>query len=64
MVDGRALLSLSREKVLQLTGMKVGPSVKICDLISQLKTTKGNANGSVAATAASRPPVQSPPPLR
>jgi len=37
-VDGKALLTLNKDQVLELTSMKVGPSLKICDLISQLKS--------------------------
>lgn len=37
-VDGRGLVLLSKDQVLELSSMKVGPSVKICDLIAQLKT--------------------------
>ena len=37
-VDGQRLLTLSKDQVLELSNMKVGPSVKICDLIAQLKS--------------------------
>lgn len=49
-VDGRALLSMNKDRLLPLTNMKLGPSVKILDLISQLKkvgsltNTRQNAN--------------------
>nr|CAH7745505.1 unnamed protein product [Callosobruchus chinensis] len=36
-IDGKALLMLSKEDILDLTGGKVGPSLKIFDLIQQLK---------------------------
>ncbi|CAG0880440.1 unnamed protein product [Cyprideis torosa] len=36
-IDGRQFLSLTRDGVLALTGMKVGPSLKITELIQQLK---------------------------
>lgn len=42
-VDGRALLNLTKEQVLALTQMKLGPSVKIIDLITQLKTRVGSS---------------------
>jgi hypothetical protein len=40
-VDGRGLLSMSKDQVLQLTNMKLGPSLKIFDLVSQLKSKVG-----------------------
>ncbi|KAJ8984576.1 hypothetical protein NQ317_006038 [Molorchus minor] len=36
-VDGKALLGLTKEDILEFTGGKVGPSLKIYDLIQQLK---------------------------
>ncbi|XP_067009728.2 MBT domain-containing protein 1 isoform X2 [Anabrus simplex] len=36
-IDGASLLSLTKEQIIELTGMKVGPSLKIYDLIQQLK---------------------------
>jgi len=36
-VDGKALLKLTKDQVMDLTGMKVGPSLKISDLIQQLR---------------------------
>lgn len=36
-VDGAQLLELTKESVMALTDMKVGPSLKIFDLIQQLK---------------------------
>ncbi|XP_023014012.1 scm-related gene containing four mbt domains isoform X1 [Leptinotarsa decemlineata] len=36
-VDGKMLLNLSKEDVLDITGGKVGPSLKIYDLVQQLK---------------------------
>lgn len=36
-MDGKILLNLSKEDMLNYTGGKVGPSVKIFDLIQQLK---------------------------
>lgn len=35
-IDGKELLSLTKDKILDLTGKKVGPSLKILDLIQQL----------------------------
>lgn len=55
MVDGPMLLLLTKDRILQLTGMKVGPTLKIMDLISQLKPTRTSTNGSA------RPGLQSPP---
>lgn len=45
LVDGRTLLSLNKDQVLKLTDMKLGPSVKILDLITQLKTRAINPSG-------------------
>lgn len=36
-IDGKALLTLTKDQIIDLTGMKVGPSLKIYDLIQQLK---------------------------
>jgi hypothetical protein len=36
-IDGRKFLTLTKEHIVNLTGMKVGPSLKIYDLIQQLK---------------------------
>jgi hypothetical protein len=36
-IDGQALLTLTKDQIIDLTGMKVGPSLKIYDLIQQLK---------------------------
>lgn len=36
-VDGKTLLVLSKEDIMVYTGGKVGPSLKIYDLIQQLK---------------------------
>lgn len=36
-IDGNTLLTLSNEQIMDLTGFKVGPSLKIFDLIQQLK---------------------------
>lgn len=36
-IDGKALLQLNKEDILEFTGSKVGPSLKIYDLVQQLK---------------------------
>lgn len=36
-VDGKTLLMLTKDQIIDLTGFKVGPSLKIYDLIQQLK---------------------------
>lgn len=36
-IDGKALLRLLKEDILDITGGKVGPSLKIFDLVQQLK---------------------------
>lgn len=36
-VDGKRLLQLSKDEIIALLGMKVGPALKILDLIQQLK---------------------------
>ncbi|CAG7704205.1 unnamed protein product [Allacma fusca] len=36
-IDGPKLMSLTKDQIIVLTGMKVGPAVKILDLISQLR---------------------------
>lgn len=36
-IDGKRLLQLSKDEIITLLGMKVGPALKIYDLIQQLK---------------------------
>lgn len=36
-IDGKTLLQLNKEDILEFTGGKVGPSLKIFDLVQQLK---------------------------
>lgn len=36
-VDGRKMLELTKDQIIELLEMKVGPSLKIFDLIQQLK---------------------------
>nr|CAD7413851.1 unnamed protein product [Timema poppensis] len=36
-IDGKSLLNLTEDDIFELTGGKVGPSLKIHDLIQQLK---------------------------
>ena len=40
-IDGRLFLQLTKEQIANLTGMKVGPSLKIHDLIQALKVKAG-----------------------
>lgn len=49
-VDGKRMLELTKDDIITLLDMKVGPALKICDLIEQLKCRinpklmKGNMN--------------------
>lgn len=36
-VDGKKLLFLTKDEIIEMLGMKVGPAIKIFDLIQQLK---------------------------
>lgn len=36
-ITGQTLLTLTKDQIVILTGMKVGPALKIVDLIGQLK---------------------------
>lgn len=36
-IDGKRFLQLSKDEIITLLGMKVGPALKIYDLIQQLK---------------------------
>ena len=36
-INGQKFMTLTKEQIVNLTGMKVGPSLKIYDLIQQLK---------------------------
>ena len=53
-ITGSKFMVLTKEQIVNLTGMKVGPSLKIYDLIQQLKIT-------VAAQCPTSPPVGSTP---
>ena len=44
-VDGAKFLNLTKESIIVLTGMKLGPAVKILDLISQLTRLVSAAKG-------------------
>ena len=37
-IDGKALLALTKDQIFGITGFKVGPSLKIFDLVQQLKS--------------------------
>jgi hypothetical protein len=37
-IDGKKLLELTRDQIVNLTGMKVSASLKISEMIQQLKT--------------------------
>lgn len=52
-VDGKRLLELTKDEIVQMLSMKVGPALKIYDLIQQLKSkmkpsrlSSGKSNGS------------------
>lgn len=36
-IDGKKLLQLTQNEIIQLLGMKVGPAIKVYDLIQQIK---------------------------
>ena len=36
-IDGSALLLLTRESLMEFTGMKLGPALKICGYVAHLK---------------------------
>lgn len=36
-IDGKALLGLTKDQIMDMTGFKVGPSLKILDFVQQLK---------------------------
>lgn len=44
-IDGKALMNLKKEDILDYTGGKVGPSLKISDLIQQLKIKVNPSQG-------------------
>lgn len=43
-IDGQRLLSLSKEQIASITGMKVGASLKISELVQQLKSRCSKLN--------------------
>ena len=42
-IDGKKLLQLSRDQIVNLTGMRVGASLKISELIQKLKSKSSHA---------------------
>ena len=52
-VDGNKMLNLTKDEIITMLGMKVGPSLKIFDLIQQLKSkikphaSRSNHKGNV-----------------
>lgn len=50
-IDGKKLLQLTQTEIIQLLGMKVGPAIKIYDLIQQIKVKVAPYMGGNAATA-------------
>ncbi|ELT89485.1 hypothetical protein CAPTEDRAFT_222398 [Capitella teleta] len=56
-IDGPALLALSKEQIVNFIGMKMGPSLKIFDLIQALRSA---ASSSSSASASSRLPTSKP----
>lgn len=51
-IDGKKLLQLTQNEIIQLLGMKVGPAIKIFDLIQQIKGKVAPYMGGTATTAA------------
>lgn len=49
-IDGRLFLQLTKEQIANLTGMKVGPSLKIHDLIQALKVKAGLGSESTVTS--------------
>lgn len=46
-IDGKKLLQLSQNEIIQLLGMKVGPAIKVFDLIQQIKGSVAPFMGSI-----------------
>jgi polycomb protein SCMH1 len=40
-IDGRALLLLTSETMMKYMGLKLGPALKLCNIIEKLKSMKG-----------------------
>lgn len=53
-IDGGRLLRLTQKEVMGLTGMKVGPSLKIHDLVQQLLALVSPAQARYQATLMKR----------
>ena len=49
-IDGATLLTLSKEQIVSLTGMKVGPSLKIHDMIQALKQQVAQQGANTSTT--------------
>lgn len=50
-IDGKKLLQLTQNEIIQLLGMKVGPAIKIYDLIQQIKSKVVPFMGGTAVSA-------------
>lgn len=50
-IDGKKLLQLTQNEIIQLLGMKVGPAIKIYDLIQQIKVKVAPYMGGNSAAA-------------
>ncbi|XP_044733655.1 polycomb protein Sfmbt [Chrysoperla carnea] len=50
-IDGNSLLTLTKDQIINFTGMKVGPSLKIFDLIQQLKIKLNPAHSRLMKAA-------------
>jgi SAM domain (Sterile alpha motif) len=49
-IDGKKLLQLTQNEIIQLLGMKVGPAIKIFDLIQQIKAKVAPYMGGTATS--------------
>ena len=45
-IDGKAMLLLSSEMMMNYMGLKLGPALKICNIIGKFKNSKRFSNGN------------------
>lgn len=53
-VDGQRLLDLTSDEIVKLLSMKVGPALKIYDLIQQLKLKMKSSKHSIGKSSATK----------
>lgn len=53
-IDGKRLLEMTNDEIVRMLSMKVGPALKIYDLIQQLKLKMKSSRHSIGKSSASK----------